>query len=172
MAMIFDSHAHYDDSAFDEDRDALLRSFPARGVEGVINCAVNAASARQSVQLAETYPHVWCAVGIHPEEAASATPEELEACLALATHPKAVAIGEIGLDYYWEENPPRALQQEVLRLEHELAAKKEVIRGLEGQERRRSTAVESQWEALKDEITSLKRERELLGVGVGGGREA
>ena len=64
------------------------------------------------------------------------------------------------------------LQQEVLRLEHELAAKKEVIRGLEGQERRRSTAVESQWEALKGEITSLKRERELLGVGVGGGREA
>ena len=64
------------------------------------------------------------------------------------------------------------LQQEVLRLEHELAAKKEVIRGLEGQERRRSTAVESQWEALKGEITSLKRERELLGEGEGGGRGA
>lgn len=111
MAMIFDSHAHYDDSAFDEDRDALLRSFPARGVEGVINCAVNAASARQSVQLAETYPHVWCAVGIHPEEAASATPEELEACLALATHPKAVAIGEIGLDDHYEDACPRDRQQ-------------------------------------------------------------
>ena len=122
MAMIFDSHAHYDDSAFDEDRDALLRSFPARGVEGVINCAVNAASARQSMQLAETYPHVWCAVGIHPEEAASATPEELEACLALAAHPKAVAIGEIGLDYHYED-PPRDVQQRAFRMQMELAQK-------------------------------------------------
>lgn len=111
MALIFDSHAHYDDAAFDADRDELLRSFPARGVEGVITCAVNAASARRSIELAEAYPPVWCAVGIHPEEAAGATEEDWAVCETLAAHPKAVAIGEIGLDYHYEDACPREKQR-------------------------------------------------------------
>lgn len=111
MAMIFDSHAHYDDTAFDEDRDELLRSFPDRGVEGVITCAVDAVSARRNIQLAETYPHVWCAVGIHPEEAAGASEEDWQVCEALTAHPKAVAIGEIGLDYHYEDACPRETQR-------------------------------------------------------------
>ena len=123
MALIFDSHAHYDDTAFEEDRDALLSSFPQRGVEGVLTCAVNAASARATLALAETYPHVWGAVGIHPDEAARATAEEWAACQALLSHPKAVAVGEIGLDYHYEDACPRAIQQYWLETQLNAAGK-------------------------------------------------
>ena len=170
--MLFDTHAHYDDEAFDPDRREVLAGLPQKDVGLVVNPGCTLTSSEKAVALAAEFPHVYAAVGLHPENCHDFQPEQIEHLRQLAQREKVVAIGEVGLDYYWEENPPRALQQEVLRLEHELAAKKEVIRGLEGQERRRSTAVESQWEALKGEITSLKRERELLGVGVGGGREA
>lgn len=110
MALIFDSHAHYDDAAFDADRDAVLAALPQNGVEGVINCGVNAAGSRRCIALSEQYPHLWCAVGIHPEEAGRVTEEDWQACKGLAAHPKAVAIGEIGLDYHWEDACPRERQ--------------------------------------------------------------
>lgn len=119
MALIFDSHAHYDDTAFDEDRDALLAGFPKNGVEGVINCGVNADSSRRCIAMAEQYPHVWCAVGIHPEEAGRVTEEDRQICKGLAAHPKAVAIGEIGLDYHWEDACPR--DRQIYRFEQQLA---------------------------------------------------
>lgn len=109
--MIFDSHAHYDDTAFDEDRDALLASFPASGVVGVVNAASDVDAAHRSLALAERYPFVYAAVGIHPEAADTFSPAVLPTLETLAAHPRAVAIGEIGLDYHWEENPPRAVQQ-------------------------------------------------------------
>ncbi len=99
---IFDSHAHYDDAAFDEDRAALLASLPQNGVEGAINCGVNDQSSASCVALAEEYPHLYAAVGIHPEEAGKADEAMWQKCLALLDHPKAVAVGEIGLDYYWD----------------------------------------------------------------------
>lgn len=123
MALIFDSHAHYDDAAFDEDRNALLSAFPQNGVEGVINCGADEMGSRKSIDLAERFPHVWAAVGIHPETAATATPEAIAACEAMASHKKVVAIGEIGLDYYWEDACPREQQKPVFEAQLEVAGR-------------------------------------------------
>ena len=112
---LFDTHAHYDDAAFDADREALLAALPENGVGLVINPGCDLPSSRAAVALAERYPHVYAAVGIHPENCAGYGPAELEAVRQLAAREKVVAIGEIGLDYYWAENPPRALQRQVFR---------------------------------------------------------
>ena len=118
---LFDTHAHYDADAFDADRLELLASMPGRGVELILNPGCDVPSSRAAVELAERFPFVYAAVGIHPEECGGWTGGELEALRELARHPKVRAIGEIGLDYYWEENPPRALQKEVLHAQLELA---------------------------------------------------
>ena len=113
--MLFDTHAHYDDEAFDTDRDAVLTALPQRGVGLILNPGCDVESSRKAVQYAAAYPHVYAAVGIHPENCGGYTAGNLAAIRALAQQPKVVAIGEIGLDYYWAENPPRDLQQQVLR---------------------------------------------------------
>lgn len=113
--MLFDTHAHYDDDQFDGDRETLLASLPEQGVGLVVNPGCTAASSRTAVELARRFPHVYAAVGIHPENCGDFRPEDLDAIRALAREDKVVAIGEIGLDYYWPENPPRPLQQQVLR---------------------------------------------------------
>lgn len=118
---LFDTHAHYDADAFDADRLELLASMPGRGVELILNPGCDVPSSRAAVELAERFPFVYAAVGIHPEECGGWTGGELEALRELARHPKVRAIGEIGLDYYWEENPPRELQKEVLHAQLELA---------------------------------------------------
>ncbi len=119
--MLFDTHAHYDDEAFDPDREPLLESLPQRGVALVVNPGCELDSSRKAVELAAAYPHVYAAVGIHPENCGDFTSADIDALRTLAHRPKVVAIGEIGLDYYWEENPPRDLQQEVLRRQLALA---------------------------------------------------
>lgn len=116
--MIFDSHAHYDDTAFDTDRDELLAALPHEGVAGIINAASSVSSARFSLALAERYPHVWAAVGVHPEAVATMTDDDLAAIEQMAAHPRAVAIGEIGLDYHWEDNAPR--EEQIARFEEQL----------------------------------------------------
>ena len=113
--MLFDTHAHYDDQAFDPDREAVLASLPASGVTLVVNPGCDLPSSQKAVELAARFPHVYAAVGIHPENCAGYTPADLEALRQLARAPKVVAIGEIGLDYYWPENPPRDFQQQVFR---------------------------------------------------------
>ena len=119
--MLFDTHAHYDDEAFDPDRDAVLSALPAQGVGLVLNPGCDLPSSRKAVAYARTYPHVYAAVGIHPENCAGFAPADIEVLRGLACQPKVVAIGEIGLDYYWEENPPRPHQQQVLHRQLELA---------------------------------------------------
>ena len=113
--MLFDTHAHYDDEAFDADRDAVLTALPGQGVGLVLNPGCDVESSRKAVQYAAAYPHVYAAVGIHPENCGDFVPEHMDALRQLAREPKVDAIGEIGLDYYWAENPPRELQQQVLR---------------------------------------------------------
>ena len=103
---LFDTHAHYDDTQFDPDREALLSALPENGVGLVVNPGCDISTSRQAVALAEQYPHVYAAVGYHPENCGPYVPEELDILRDLARHPKVVAIGEIGLDYYWEETPP------------------------------------------------------------------
>ena len=118
---LFDTHAHYDDSQFDPDREELLAALPENGVGLVVNPGCDIPTSRQALALAEQYPHVYAAVGYHPENCGPYVPEELDILRSLAKHPKAVAIGEIGLDYYWEENPPRDFQQQVFRAQLQLA---------------------------------------------------
>ena len=97
--MLFDTHAHYDAEQFDPDRDQVLEALPSRGVSLVVDPGCDIPSSRAALALAEKYPFLYAAVGYH----------------------KVVAIGEIGLDYYWEENPPRELQQQVFRRQMALA---------------------------------------------------
>jgi len=119
--MLFDTHAHYDDPAFDEDRDALLASLPEHSVGYVTNIGCDADSSRFAVRLAEQYPHVYAAIGIHPHEAAKASDGDYTELARLAhACPKVRAIGEIGLDYHYDF-APRDRQREVFSRQMELA---------------------------------------------------
>ena len=119
--MYFVTHAHYDDEAFDEDRDMLLSTLPEAGVSLVLNPGCDVESSRAAVALAARYPHVYAAVGLHPENCGGCGEAEFAAIRALCGQKKVVAVGEIGLDYYWAENPPRDFQQSVFRRQIELA---------------------------------------------------
>ena len=119
--MLFDTHAHYDDEAFDPDRREVLAGLPQKGVGLVVDPGCTLTSSEKAVALAAEFPHVYAAVGLHPENCHDFQPEQIERLRQLARREKVVAIGEVGLDYYWEENPPRALQQEVLRRQLALA---------------------------------------------------
>ena len=119
--MLFDTHAHYDDERFDEDREALLNAMPEKGVGLIVNPGCDLASSRTAVDMAQKYDFLYAAVGIHPENCGDFAPAMMDGLRALAKAPKVVAIGEIGLDYYWAENPPRELQQQVLRSQLALA---------------------------------------------------
>ena len=119
--MIFDTHAHYDSNGFNVDREEVLSSLPAAGVGLVLNPGCDVASSRMAVELAEKYPHVYAAVGIHPGDCDGCTDTDLDAIRALAAHKKVVAIGEIGLDYYWKDNAPREFQMEIFRRQLALA---------------------------------------------------
>ncbi|MBR0039797.1 MAG: TatD family hydrolase [Oscillospiraceae bacterium] len=100
--MIFDTHAHYDSGAFNADRETVLASMPERGVALIVNPGCEIESSRAALSLAERFPFVWAAVGIHPEDMADLPPDGLETIRSLAGHEKCVAIGEVGLDYYWD----------------------------------------------------------------------
>ena len=118
---IFDSHAHYNDNAFDADRDTLLSALPSMGVSGVINCGTDAETSLASQKLAEKYDYVYFAAGIHPEDCGDKKPEDIELIRSMLSHNKCVAIGEIGLDHYWPE-PPRETQLLFFEAQLKLAA--------------------------------------------------
>ena len=122
--MYFDTHAHYYDDAFDADRDEVLSALPAAGVELALCPGCDLVSSRQSVALAERYPHLYAAVGFHPENLEGASLDQLSEIEAMAAHRKVKAIGEIGLDYYWEKDPDkRKLQQDFCSAQLSLAEK-------------------------------------------------
>ena len=118
--MLFDTHAHYYSEAFDPDRDEVLSALPAAGVGLVLCPGCDLPTSRQSIDLAERYPHVYAAAGVHPEDALGLPADWLDQVAAMTRHPKVKAIGEIGLDYYWKE-VPRDLQKEVFRAQLQLA---------------------------------------------------
>ncbi len=124
--MLFDTHAHYDDDWFDADRDALLSSMPEHNIGLILNPGCTVETSEIAVRLAETYDFVYAAVGIHPEYSMGVTAADIDRIRELSAHPKVRAIGEIGLDYYWEKRspettPPREEQQKLLRAQLELA---------------------------------------------------
>ncbi len=119
---IFDSHAHYHDSRFDEDRAALLGEvLPAAGVVGVLEQGTTLESSGASIALAEQYPYLWAAAGIHPEDARDLPPDWLSQLRELLSHPRVKALGEIGLDYHWLDACPKPRQQEVFAAQLALA---------------------------------------------------
>ena len=118
---IFDTHAHYDSNGFAVDRDEILSALPAAGVGLVVDPGCDLESSRAAIALAERYPFVYAAAGIHPSDCAGTGDAELAVLRDLCGHEKVVAVGEIGLDYYWKDNPPRAFQQQVFRRQIELA---------------------------------------------------
>lgn len=110
MCSIFDTHAHYDDEAFDTDRDELIRSLKENGIGSVVNVGASMASCRSTLELAKKYPFFYGALGVHPNETADLTEADMEWIKTEAMQEKIVAIGEIGLDYYWDE-PDREIQK-------------------------------------------------------------
>ena len=118
--MYFDTHAHYDDGAFDADREALLAAVNEAGVELVLDPGCDVDSSAAAVALAERFGFIYAAVGLHPEELGRMDGGSLEKIRALAAHPKCVAIGEIGLDYYWDDSR-KDEQKRLLTCQLELA---------------------------------------------------
>ena len=100
--MLFDTHAHYDDRQFDEDREILLSSMQENGVGYIVNAGCSVNSSRVVIELAEKYAFMYATAGIHPNSEDNLHEESFEEIKKIATHPKIVAIGEIGLDYYWK----------------------------------------------------------------------
>lgn len=119
--MIFDSHAHYDDEQFDEDRERVFKEIQNNGVIGVINCGSSLKGLNMSVELSKQYDFIYAAAGIHPENADEFNEDVENLICNLAEINDIIAIGEIGLDYYWEENPSRDIQQEVFRRQMKIA---------------------------------------------------
>lgn len=101
--MIFDTHAHYDDEAFDLDRDEMLTQLKEHGIEAVTNVGASMKSCKATLELTRKYPFVYGAVGVHPNETGELSETDMNWLLEAAMEEKIVAVGEIGLDYYWEE---------------------------------------------------------------------
>lgn len=104
--IVFDTHCHLDLNHFDEDRDAVMARARAADVRLIVNPGIDLAHSRQAVALAEKYLEVYAAVGVHPNSSGSLGEKTIQRLRALAEHPKVVAIGEIGLDYYWDKVAP------------------------------------------------------------------
>lgn len=118
--MIFESHAHYEDEKFDEDREELLSSLSENGVGYVINVSSSLETIKKTLNLMEKYPFMYAAVGVHPEECEPLNEENFAYIREMAAKEKVVAIGEIGLDYYWDD-PERPIQKKWFEAQIELA---------------------------------------------------
>lgn len=124
--MIFETHAHYDDPAFDEDRESLLLKLPEEGITRVVNVAASLKGCRDSLDLAKKYDFIYASIGVHPSDTGELTDDDLafmeKLCReeALQQRGKVVAVGEIGLDYYWDE-PDREIQKKWFEAQMEMA---------------------------------------------------
>ena len=120
--VIFETHAHYDDEAFAQDRENLLASMQEHGIGYIVNACASIESLKDTEELMEKYPFVYGAFGIHPDDAEKMTEETLEEIRQLSRLPKAVAIGEIGLDYYWhKEEHEHEIQKKMFLAQMEIA---------------------------------------------------
>ncbi len=122
MAVLFDTHTHLDSHKFDDDREAVIMRAREAGVELMVNIGFDRETIPTTMKLAETYDFIYAAVGWHPVESIHMTPQDLVWIEELCQHPKVVAIGEIGLDYYWDTSP-KEVQHAVFREQIRLARK-------------------------------------------------
>ncbi|MCL2589110.1 MAG: TatD family hydrolase [Oscillospiraceae bacterium] len=149
--MYFDTHAHYDHPRFDSDRRELLKRLPQQGISLVLNPGYDLPSSRMAVGLAEDYDYIYASVGFHPHDAKSLGAGDLDRLEILTRHPKVVAVGEIGLDYHYD-NSPRDVQRVRFREQMELARKVNL------------PAIIHQREAAEDTLTILRDFRGVPGV--------
>ena len=117
---MWDSHAHLDSDYFTDDREELIAKLQ-EDLDGIVNPGCDGPTSAFAVELAEKYDFIYAAVGWHPEELKGIPADYLEQLAAWAVHPKVVAIGEIGLDYYWKENEPKEVQQRIFLEQIDLA---------------------------------------------------
>ena len=117
---MIDSHAHLDDEAFDDDRDQVINALYENGIDFIVNIACDLKSSKTSQELAKTYENIYATVGVHPHDAITYTDEVEETLKILAQEKKVVAVGEIGLDYYYD-NSPRQIQKDVFKRQLKLA---------------------------------------------------
>ncbi len=108
--MIFDTHVHYDSEEFDEDREALLSGLQGQGIGAVVNIGASIRTTKNTLELIRKYPFIYGAAGVHPNETGELNDELMQWLREAAENPKIVAIGEIGLDYYWDK-PDRETQK-------------------------------------------------------------
>ncbi|MFQ9509763.1 MAG: TatD family hydrolase [Lachnospiraceae bacterium] len=153
MYKIIDTHVHYDDDQFNEDRNDLLNRLNKEGIELVVNIGASIKSSQQTIQLTQQYPHVYGAVGVHPNETGELNEQNFQWLGQVARLPKIVAVGEIGLDYYWDE-PEREIQKEWFIRQLQLA-----------REVKKPVVIHSR-DAASDTLEIMKRERahEIGGV--------
>lgn len=119
---IIDSHSHYDDESFNKDREEVLNQITLNGVIGILNCASSYESLKATDELTKKYDYIYGALGIHPENANEMNDDVLKEIKSyIKENSKIIAIGEIGLDYYWDENPSKEIQKEVFRKQLNLA---------------------------------------------------
>lgn len=128
MQNIFDSHAHYDDPRFDDDRDTLLSSMASNGVRAIMNVGNTTSANVAGIELAKKYPFVYCSIGIHPDQSAEIAAQNsrdyLDVIAQQLSYEKAMALGEIGLDYYYDDDAPRDIQKKIF--EEQLALAKDL----------------------------------------------
>jgi TatD DNase family protein len=151
--MIFETHAHYDDEAFNEDRQQLLESMKEAGIGNIVNIGANMASSRASIELAHKYNFIYATVGVHPSDTAELDDDKLEELRTLSRDERCLAIGEIGLDYYWPE-PDHDLQKKWFRRQITLA-----------KEEKLPVVIHSR-DAAADTLTILKEEDAAANGGV------
>lgn len=118
--MIFETHAHYDDRAYDRDRDKIIRLLKEEGIAPIINVGASLTSTETSIKLAHEYDHVYAAVGVHPSDCADMTDKDIKWLRELTGDDKVVAIGEIGLDYHYDE-PDKNIQKKWFEKQLDLA---------------------------------------------------
>ena len=150
---IFDTHAHYDDHAFDEDREELIGSLKAAGVGRVVNIGSTVASCEACLTLSEKHDFIYAAIGVHPSETAELTEERFENLRRQCQHPKCLAVGEIGLDYYW---PKPDAETQKLWFERQLELAREL---------KKPVVIHSR-DACRDTLEILKKQKaeEIGGV--------
>lgn len=143
--MIFDTHAHYDDEAFDEDREALLESLEKNQITKIVNVGADISSSRATISLTKQYPFIYGAIGVHPSETKELTQKDMDWVREASKSSKIVAIGEIGLDYYWGE-PEKEVQKKWFREQIKIA-----------REEKLSIIIHSR-DAAKDTLEIMKEE--------------
>ena len=149
--MYFDTHAHYCDKRFNDDRDEILASMPDAGISLILNSGSSLRSSKFSLELADKYPFIYASVGVHPHDSKSMQDDTITELKELLLHPKAVAVGEIGLDYHYDFSP-RDVQQKRFREQLELARHLDL------------PVIIHEREALNDMLDIIREFKDLCGV--------